>query len=123
MATFIKAQAASLAATIADFSITIILVEWFRCWYLAASVAGTVCGGIINFMLGRKWVFEAGEKGIPKQAVKYLLVWTGNMVLVSGGVYLFTHYGGLNYVLSKVIVSVIVGFTYNYLMQKNFVFK
>ncbi len=123
MVTFIKAQAASLAATIVDFSVTIILVEVFRCWYLAASVIGTISGGVTNFMLGRKWVFKATEKGIPMQAIKYLLVWTGNLVLVSGGVYLVTNYGRINYVLSKILVSIVIGSTYNYLMQKRFVFK
>ena len=44
MVTFIKAQAASLAATIVDFAVTIILVEVFHCWYLAASVIGTISG-------------------------------------------------------------------------------
>ncbi len=123
MATFIKAQAASLAATIVDFSTTLILVELFHCWYLTGSVTGTVAGGVTNFMMGRQWVFRATEKGVPLQALKYLLVWTGNLVLVSGGVYILTHYGDVKYIVSKIIVSIIVGFTYNYLMQKKFVFK
>lgn len=123
MVTFIKAQTASLVATVVDFSITIILVECFHCWYLAASITGTICGGVANFMLGRKWVFDATGKRISGQAVKYIMVWTGNLLLVSGGVYVVTHYLGVNYVLSKIIVSIVVGFTYNYLMQKKFVFK
>lgn len=123
MVTFIKAQAASLAATIVDFAVTIILVEVFHCWYLAASVIGTISGGVANFVLGRRWVFKATEKGIPIQAIKYLLVWMGNLVLVSGGVYVVTNYGRINYVLSKILVSVVIGSTYNYLMQKRFVFK
>ncbi len=123
MVTFIKAQAASLAATIVDFAVTIILVEVFHCWYLAASVIGTISGGVANFVLGRRWVFKATEKGIPIQAIKYLLVWMGNLVLVSGGVYVVTNYGRINYVLSKMLVSVVIGSTYNYLMQKRFVFK
>lgn len=123
MVTFIKAQAASLAATIVDFAVTIILVEVFHCWYLAASVIGTISGGVANFTLGRRWVFKATEKGIPMQAIKYLLVWTGNLVLVSGGVYAVTNYGRINYVLSKILVSIVIGSTYNYLMQKRFVFK
>ncbi|MBN8719507.1 MAG: GtrA family protein [Sediminibacterium magnilacihabitans] len=123
MVTFIKAQAASLGATIVDFAVTIILVEVFYCWYLAASVIGTISGGVANFMLGRRWVFKATEKGIPIQAIKYLLVWMGNLVLVSGGVYVVTNYGRINYVLSKMLVSVVIGATYNYLMQKRFVFK
>jgi putative flippase GtrA len=47
MATFIKAQAASLTATIVDFAITVLLKEVFHCWYLLASVLGTVSGGTL----------------------------------------------------------------------------
>lgn len=123
MVTFVKAQAASLAATIVDFSVFIILTEWFDCWYLGASITGTITGGITNFMLGRVWVFDATEKKIPFQAFKYILVWIGNLVLVSVGVFLVKEYICFTPLASKIIVSLIVGFTYNYLLQKKFVFK
>lgn len=123
MATFIKAQAASLAATLVDFSVTIIMKEWLNSWYLLASITGTIVGGIANFTLGRRWVFATTDSAIPLQAVKYGIVWGGNLLLVSGGVFLVTHYGGVSYILSKIIVSGIVGISYNYLLQKKFVFK
>lgn len=123
MGTFVKAQAASLAATIVDFAVFIILTELFRCWYLAASITGTISGGITNFLLGRVWVFDATQRKIPLQAFKYLLVWIGNLLLVSGGVFIVKEYIGLTPLMSKIIVSLIVGFTYNYLLQKKFVFK
>lgn len=123
MITFIKAQAASLMATIVDFSIYIILVEGFHAWYLAASIAGTISGGVANFMLGRKWVFRSTDRKIPVQAIKYMLVWGGNLLLVSGGVYALKQFGGVNYIAAKVVVSIVVGFSYNYLLQKRFVFK
>ncbi len=123
MVTFVKAQAASLAATIVDFSVFIILAEWLNCWYLAASITGTISGGITNFLLGRVWVFDATQGKVPKQAFKYILVWTGNLLLVSGGVFVVTEYAQLTPLASKIIVSLIVGFTYNYMLQKKFVFK
>lgn len=123
MATFIKAQAASLAATLVDFSVTIIMKEWFRSWYLLASITGTIIGGITNFTMGRRWVFGNTVTAIPLQAVKYGIVWGGNLVLVSGGVFLVTHYGGISYIISKIIVSAVVGICYNYVLQKKFVFK
>lgn len=123
MVTFVKAQAASLTATLVDFSVFLILTEVFNCWYLAASITGTISGGITNFMLGRMWVFNARNGGIPKQAVKYILVWAGNLLLVSAGVFIVKEYVGLTPLLSKIIVSLIVGFTYNYFLQKRFVFK
>lgn len=123
MVTFVKAQAASLAATIVDFSVFIILTERLNCWYLAASITGTISGGITNFLLGRVWVFDATQGKVPKQAFKYILVWAGNLLLVSGGVFVVTEYAQLTPLASKIIVSLIVGFTYNYMLQKKFVFK
>jgi len=123
MATFIKAQAASLTATVVDFTMTILLKEVFHCWYLVASIIGTISGGVVNFMMNRSWVFLAHDKKIHFQAVKYILVWVGNLVLVSGGIFFLTKYGGWSYIVSKITVSVIVGVFYNYVLQKRFVFK
>jgi putative flippase GtrA len=102
MATFIKAQAASLAATGFDFLTTIVLV---------------------NFMVGRLWAFNASEGKIEWQFIKYVLVWTGNLLLNAAGVFIITRYIGFNYVVSKVITSVVVGIGYNYVLQKTFVFR
>jgi putative flippase GtrA len=120
---FLKAQAASAAATLVDFSITVILKEWLHCWYLLASILGTIGGGIVNFSMNRRWVFMARDKQMRWQAVKYMIVWIGNLVLVSGGVFLLTHYGSLGYLISKILVSLAVGIFYNYTLQKRFVFK
>jgi putative flippase GtrA len=123
MATFIKAQAASVAATIVDFAITIVLKEVFHCWYLLASILGTISGGVVNFLMNRSWVFGAKDRKIHFQAVKYVLVWIGNLLLVSGAVFILTNYAGFDYRISKIIVSVFVGIFYNYVLQKRFVFK
>ena len=121
--TFFKAQAASLTATIVDFSVTVILKEWLHCWYLLASILGTISGGIVNFSMNRRWVFSAREGKMHWQAIKYILVWAGNLLLVSSGVFLMTNYGGVSYLVSKITVSLFVGFFYNYTLQKRFVFK
>ncbi len=123
MATFIKAQAASLTATVVDFAVTVILKEWVHCWYLLASILGTLSGGMVNFAMNRRWVFDARDKKIHFQAIKYLLVWIGNLVLVSSGVFILTNYGGISYLVSKITVSVMVGICYNYTLQIRFVFK
>lgn len=123
MATFIKAQAASLAATCFDFLTTIVLVNAFSWWYLAGSVTATIAGGLLNFMIGRLWAFNAGEGKIEWQFIKYVLVWTGNLLLNAAGVFMITQYIGLSYVISKVITAVVVGIGYNYVLQKKFVFR
>ncbi|WP_316804221.1 GtrA family protein [Pedobacter nototheniae] len=122
MITYLKAQASSVMASLIDFLVTIAGVNLLSLWYLAASIAGTVAGGIFNFTVNRKWVFSATSENIKAQIVKYIIVWLGNLLLVTTGVYVLTHFFNLNYVLSKVLASVIMGTTYNYIMQKQFIF-
>ncbi|WP_299825664.1 GtrA family protein [uncultured Pontibacter sp.] len=123
MFTFLKAQTASLVASAVDFLVTILAVELLGLWYVAGTVVGTVSGGITHFSLGRNWVFKASDKTIPAQAVKYFLVWNGSLILNASGVYVITHYGGVNYVYSKILTSLLVGIFYNYFIQKRYVFK
>ena len=58
MKQFIKANIASLIASFCDFSITIIIKELLGADSFFASIAGTISGGIINFIIGRYWVFK-----------------------------------------------------------------
>lgn len=122
MAIFIKAQVASLTASIVDFSVTFLLKVIFQ-WLMPASILGTVSGGVVNFTMNRSWVFKAHSGKIHFHAMKYLLVWTGNLLLVTGGVYVLTKKMGVDLLVSKISVSLFVGFFYNYFLQKKFVFK
>jgi len=120
--TFIKAQASSIISTLIDFLITVICKEFLGFWYLLASFTGTFFGGAANFALGRRWVFDGRHKKVPVQLVKYLITWSGNMLLTTTGVFIVTHYCGISYFISKIIVAIIVGIGYNYMLQKKFVF-
>jgi putative flippase GtrA len=120
---FLKAQASSLAATIVDYSTAILLKEVIGVWYISANIAGNVAGGVTNFFVNRQWVFKKEKGAIGLQAVKYILVWFGNMLLNTGGVWLLVNYKILDYVWAKIIVAIVIGFTYNYMIQKRFVFK
>lgn len=122
MFTFIKAQAASILGSIADFLIAIILVEIFHCWYIIGNLIGNVCGAIAQFILCRNWAFNADRSKTSSQVIKYILVWAGNLLFSAAGVYFFTHYLRINYIISKIIISVLLGVSYNYFLQKKFVF-
>jgi len=122
MITFIKAQASSLTASATDFLITALSVSILGWWFVAGSMIGTVSGGIVNFYINRNWVFNAGFKNIYPQIIRYILVWLGNLLLVTLFVYLITHFFNLNYLLSKIAVSIVMGLSYNYYMQKQFIF-
>lgn len=119
----LKAQAASAAGTAVDFLVTIACVEVLHSWYLPATVLGNVAGGMANFYLGRHYVFNAPHQRAQAQGVRYFMVWLGSMLLNAAGVYLFTQLLHVNYVHSKVVVSLLVGVGFNYFLQLYFVFK
>lgn len=120
---FVKAQFASLIASVIDFLTTIILVSLFKFWYLPSSMAGIVTGGICHFSISRHWVFDAAEKERWVQVTKYVMVWVGNFALNGAGIYLLGHFAGVDYILAKALVAIVVGICYNYVLQKKFVFK
>jgi putative flippase GtrA len=123
MITFLKANVASLAASLIDFLMTMLLVQFCKVNVVMAAATGTVTGGIVNFLIGRHWVFKAGDEKAVRQLWKYALVWMGNLFLNTGGVYVFACQAGLHYAVSKVVTSLLVAFLYNYPLQKNFVFS
>ena len=122
-ARLLKAQAASAAGSAVDFLVTIACVEGLHSWYLLASVLGNAAGGITNFYLGRHHVFRVPQHSAQAQGIRYFIVWLGSMLLNAGGVYLFTQWLHVNYVYSKVVVSLLVGVGFNYFLQVYFVFR
>jgi len=122
MLTFLKAQAASILGSIADFFITILLTEGFHYWYITGNIAGNITGAVAQFILCRNWAFDAARGKIPDQIIKFILVYIGNIILSAASVYILTNYWGLHYLISKTIISILLGLTYNYFFQKKFVF-
>ena len=120
---FIKAQLSSFGSTVVDFSTTYILTSLVGLLYVVSSATGVVFVGIVNFLLGRYWVFNADKEKKSTQISKYILVWISSMLLNMGGIIFFTETIGLYYLISKVITSALVGFFFNYYLQKTFVFK
>lgn len=123
MFTFAKAQIASFLASAVDYFVTLLCVEFLGVWYVVGSGLGTISGGITNFTLGRRWVFRGGEAERRIQAFRYLVVWVGYLLLVTAGVYLLTHLGGFNYIVSKITVTLFLAIAYNYPLQKRYVFR
>jgi len=122
MLTFIRVQAVLILGSLADFAITILLVSFFHDSYVIANVIGNITGSIAQFILSRNWAFEATEDRVLPQVLKFSLVWAGHILLSAAGIYLFTHYLGWYYLLSKTITSVLLGVTYTYLLKKHYVF-
>ncbi|MEM6964942.1 MAG: GtrA family protein [Bacteroidota bacterium] len=120
---FVSAQMAALAGTVIDFLTVILLTELVGLYYVISNVIGAFFGAITNFLLGRFWVFSAAQKKIVPQAFRYFLVATGSMILNTLGLYGLTELTPLNYIVSKIVVAIAIAFTFNFFLQKNFVYR
>jgi len=123
MVTFLKAQTTALIASLVDFIVTIVCVELLGVWYGAASATGNIAGAIVHFTVSRKWVFDSTQRNVRLQIGKYVCVWAGYVLLNMLLVVLMTTYLNLQYIIAKVIVSVVLSVSYNYTLQKRFIFK
>jgi len=119
---FIKVQIGSILGNAADFLVTILCTELGLSWYLISNILGNCTGGIIQFALSRQWIFKKSKSGIPGQLLKFLLFFLGNIFLSAAGIYFFTQYLHIHYIISKLLSSFLLGLSYNYYMQKYFVF-
>ncbi len=120
---FLRYNVVAIIATATDFSVFILLSNFLHIWYVTATFTSAVCGGIISFILNRNWTFMSKEGKLSKQALKYILVWNGSIVLNTAGLYFIVETTQINEIIAKILVAVVVGIGFNFLMYKYFIFK
>lgn len=120
--TFSKAQCSAWVASAVDFAVTLLLVNLSNMWYGYATFIGALSGGLVNCAINYRWVFHA--TGLKKKyvAMRYMFVWAVSIALNTYGTCMVTELTGLNYIISKAIVAVLVAVLWNYQMQRTFVF-
>jgi putative flippase GtrA len=116
-------HAASIIATGADYLVMILGVEVLHVSPVAATPMGAFSGAITNFTLGRRFTYQATHVPAGKQAWRYAVVSAASLGLNTAGEYLFHDVVRLEYLLARVITSVIVSNVWNYPMQRYFVFS
>ena len=120
--TFCKAQLSAQMATIVDFTVSFLMAEAVGLWYVHASFLGALSGGVFNCGVNYRWVFQSQQLKKKYVALKYMLVWTGSILLNTGGTYLLTEWSGQYFMLAKVVVAVLIAFLWNYPLQRVFVY-
>lgn len=122
MITYIKANVAAIVASLLDFLLFFLLVHTGWMEVAPATVTGMVCGGALAFAMGRNWVFGAREGAPAGQVIRYILVWTGNIALSTALVNWLVKGLDVQYMVARVSVSIVMGLTYSYFLQRWFVF-
>ena len=119
---FLRHQAGAVLATAVDFGVMVVLVSGAGLSPVLGTVAGATCGALSNFLLSRRWIFEAQGGAPSTQALRYLVVSATSLGLNAGGEWLLAVRLGLGYLLARAIVAVLVSLLWNYPMHRHFVF-
>jgi putative flippase GtrA len=119
----VRHQAGAIAATVVDYSLMIALVSEAGAAPEVGTAVGAACGGITNFVLGRRWVFRATQHDAAiAQARRYAVVSLGGLLLNTAGMHVLASLMHLPYVGARVVVSLFVSVLWNFPMQRTFVF-
>lgn len=129
---FSKAQISSAVSTACDFLVTAIVFELFH-HVVVSTASGAVIGGVVNCIINYCWTFSGTSRSKRGVVWRYLLVWTGSVLLNTYGteitVKLVTHFvlsasQTLPLVMAvKAVIAVTVAVTWNFFMQKYYVYR
>jgi putative flippase GtrA len=125
MRLLLRHQTGSVLATALDFSVMIALVTMAGLSPASSTAIGAACGGVLNFMLGRHWIFRAHAEqgGAAPQALRYALVSFGSLLLNTGGEHVLATMSHWQFVIARIVVSFLVSILWNFPMQRSFVFR
>jgi len=120
---FFKSQFSSLTATTVDFVTLVFLTEILGIYYLISTAIASGFGAIVSFFMGRHWAFKKAELNIYKQATKYALASLLILLCNVAGMYLFTDILNFQYIISKIFISILVGFLISFPLFRYFVYR
>jgi putative flippase GtrA len=119
----VKSLITSITATAVDFLVALSLANLFNFYYVLANVIGGIFGAFTSFNLGRRWVFKKREDNLILQILKFIFTHCITIIFNSSCVFLVKENFGLSFGMSKIFVAICISFTFNFLMNRYFVFN
>jgi putative flippase GtrA len=89
----------------------------------AGTAMGAACGAVLNFCLGRLWIFRATGGRVAPQAGRYIAIAAGSLILNTAGMHVLAGLLLVQYVAARVAVSVAVSLLWNFPLHRAFVFR
>jgi putative flippase GtrA len=113
----------ALVVTLIDYAVMVACVERLGLGPVSGAAVGALFGAICSFGRGRWFTYQTIGAAVGAQASRFVLVAGASLGWNAAGEYLFASMLGLQYVVARIITSVIVSNGWNYPMQKLFVFS
>jgi putative flippase GtrA len=113
----------SVISTAVDYIVMVACVELAGLRPVPATLVGAVAGAAANFSLNRVFTYRATDTAVSGQTWRYALVSLASLGLNAAGEELFNGVLGLQYLLARLITSIVVSNFWNYPMQRFFVFS
>ena len=118
----LRHQLGAVAATAVDYTVMIALVSGLGAAEALDTAIGAASGGVVNFTLGRRWIFRRSEASAAPQARRYAMVSLGSLLLNTCGAHVLSGVLHYPYVAARLAVSFAVSLLWNFPMQRSFVF-
>jgi len=105
-------------STIIDFAVLFGLTEWIGMYYLYSAAYAFTIGVIVSYFLSTKWAFKQRKiQHRGKEFLIYVLIGVVGLLLTEVGMFWFTEFFAVYYLLSKLIVELVV-YSWNFFMRK-----
>jgi putative flippase GtrA len=123
MKTFAKAQLTSFIGGITDYMAMIFLTEVAGLFFAYSIIFSGLIGAVVNFILNRRWTFDATAGRKRHQLPRFILIVMGSIFLKTMGTYLIATYGKIDYKIGRLMVDLVVAIGFNFPLQKYWVFR
>jgi putative flippase GtrA len=121
--TLLRHQLGAFIAAVIDFGTMILAVQRGGWTPVQATALGASTGALANFLLGRAWIFRRRWGGLGSQAIRYALVSAASALANTIGEHLVHDVLQVQYIVARMLVSIVVSLTWNFPMQRGFVFR
>lgn len=120
---WVRHHATAVLSTAVDYLVMVASVEGAHLRPVPATVVGASCGAVTNFVVNRRFTYRAEHGRVSHQMLRFALVSGASLGLNAFGEYIFHNELHLQYLVARVITSVIVSNGWNYPMLRFFVFS
>ena len=134
--TFLRSGLSSQASGWFDFAVCFVLFAWADMSAWLSTAVGAFAGGIMNCIINYRFTYHASGLDKRAVAVKFILVWTGSLLLNSFGTealyWLISDWDWLEmigfkkdgyFAAARLFVSLVVSWGWNFMLQRYFVYR